>query len=140
MPTIRPARPEDLSRIAEIRTGVSENRLTDPTQISDQEVFWYLNEGIFLASQDEAGSVQGFACANPLNGFVWALFVIDPAQRKGHGSALLDALLARLEEAGHAQAWLATGPGTSAVAWYERRGWRITGTGLDRQIVLVRAL
>ena len=140
MPTVRPARPEDLPRIAEIRTGVSENRLADPTQISDQEVFWYMNEGIFLASQDDAGTVQGFACASPLNGFVWALFVIDPAQRAGHGGALLEALLARLKDAGHAQAWLATGAGTSCIGWYERRGWRTTGTGLDGQAVLVRAL
>ncbi|WP_372421576.1 GNAT family N-acetyltransferase [Salinarimonas chemoclinalis] len=140
MPTIRPARAEDLPRIAEIRLGVSENRLADPTAISDQEVFWYLNEGIFLASADDAGTLQGFACANPLNGYVWAMFVIDPAQGRGHGTALHEALTAALKQAGHAQAWLATGQGTKAIDFYARRGWRMTGVGLDRQAVLVRGL
>lgn len=140
MATVRTARPEDLPRIVEVRHGVSENRLLDPTQVSDQEVFWYLNEGVFLVSCDEAGTVQGFACANPLNGYVWALFVIDPAQKQGHGTALHDALLARLGEAGHRQAWLATGADTSAIGFYERRGWRVTGTGLDGQAVLVRGI
>ncbi|MGJ3264768.1 MAG: N-acetyltransferase family protein, partial [Salinarimonas sp.] len=133
MPTIRPARAEDLPRIAEIRLGVSENRLADPTAISDQEVFWYLNEGLFLASDDDAGVLQGFACASPLNGLVWALFVIDPAQGHGHGTALHDALLAGLKDAGQAQAWLATGQGTKAIGLYERRGWRMPGVGLGRQ-------
>ncbi|WP_188910293.1 GNAT family N-acetyltransferase [Salinarimonas ramus] len=140
MPTIRQARAEDLSRIAEIRLGVTENRLADPTAISDQEVFWYLGQGVFLVSEDDAGRPQGFACANPLNGYVWALFVIDPEQGKGHGTALHDAMLASLKNAGHAQAWLATGAGTKAIGFYERRGWRMTGTGLDGQAVLVRAL
>lgn len=140
MPTIRPARIEDLPRISEIRLGVSENRLSDPTAISDQEVFWYLNDGIFLVSTDEDGTVQGFAAASPLNGYVWALFVIDPAQGRGHGAALHDALVARLKEAGHAQAWLGTGYGTKAIGFYERRGWRVMGRGIQGQAVLVRRL
>lgn len=140
MPTIRPARAEDLPRISDIRHGVSENRLRDPTQVSDQEVFWYLNDGVFLAAADGAGTVQGFGCANPLNGLVWALFVIDPAQKQGYGAAVHDALLARLAALGHRQAWLATSPGTAAIGFYERRGWRVTGTGLDGQAVLVRGI
>ena len=40
------------------------NRLSDPSLVIVAEVAWYLEEAIFLVSEDEAG-VQGFVCANP---------------------------------------------------------------------------
>jgi hypothetical protein len=57
-------------------------RRIDPSLVIDAEVAWYLNEAIFLVSEDDEG-VQGFACANHQTGYVWALFVIDGAQGRG---------------------------------------------------------
>ena len=108
--TIRAAAESDLPRIRQVRHGTAENRLTDPSLVTDQEVAWYLKEAIFLVSEDEAG-LQGFACANPQTGYVWALFVIDEAHGRGHGTALLDEAIARLRAAGNRQAFLTTGPG-----------------------------
>ncbi len=79
-----------------------ENRLADPALVTDEEVSWYMDKAIFLVSQDDAG-VQGFTCVNHQTGYVWALFVIDEAQGRGHGTALLDAAMARLRAAGHRQ-------------------------------------
>src|ERR1700758_5130752 len=87
---LRPATAADLPRIYEVRQGTAENRLTDAPLVTDAEVAWYMDTAIFLVSEDEAG-VQGFTCVNHQTGFVWALFVIDEAQGRGHGSSLLDA-------------------------------------------------
>ena len=95
--------------------------MTDPSLVTDAEVAWYLDEAIFLVSEDEAG-VQGFVCANPQTGYVWALFVIDGAQGRGHGTALLDEAITRLRQAGHRQAFLTTGKDTGAAEFYRSQG------------------
>jgi ribosomal protein S18 acetylase RimI-like enzyme len=58
--------------------------------------------------------VQGFTCANHQTAYVWTLFVIDEAQGRGHGTALLNAATAPLKQAGHRQAFLSTEQGTRA--------------------------
>ncbi len=127
---LRAATLADLPRIWDVRHGTAENRLTDPALVTDGEVRWYLDEAIFLVSEDEAG-IQGFVCAHPLTGYVWALFVIEAAQRRGHGRALLDAAMGRLRQAGHRQAFLTTGPGTGAEKFYLSQGWRRLGADID---------
>jgi GNAT superfamily N-acetyltransferase len=131
---VRPATSADLPRIWEVRHGTAENRLTDRSLVTDAEVAWYLNEAIFLVSEDDAG-VQGFVCANPQTGYVWALFVIDGAQGRGHGTALLDAAIKGLRQAEHRQAFLTTGPKTKAAAFYRSRGWRQAGVDMRGEAV-----
>jgi GNAT superfamily N-acetyltransferase len=131
---LRPAARADLPRIHEVRHGTAENRLTDPSRVTDDEVAWYMDHGVFLVAEDDV-AVQGFVCANPQTGYVWALFVIDPAQGRGIGTALLDAALARLAEAGNSQAFLTTGAGTRAEGFYASRGWRAVGEDLEGGIV-----
>ena len=46
---LRPATSADLPRIWEVRHGTAENRLTDPSLVTDAEVAWYLSEAIFLS-------------------------------------------------------------------------------------------
>lgn len=131
---LRPASRAVLRRIHEIRHGTAENRLTNPALVTDAEVAWYLDKAVFLVSDDETG-IQGFTCANHQTGYVWALFVIDGAQRQGHGTALLNAALTRLREAGHRQAFLTTGKGTSAEEFYRRRGWESMGVNISGEVV-----
>ncbi len=131
---LRPATPADLPRIHEVRHGTAENRLTNPALVTDAEVAWYMNEAIFLVSEDGNG-VQGFACANHQTGHVWALFVIDGAQGRGHGTALLDAALTRLRQAGHRQAFLTTGHGTTAEKFYRANGWQPMGVSVSDETV-----
>ncbi len=133
-PRLRPATPADLPRIHEVRGGTAENPLTDADLVTDAEVAWYMEAAIFLVSEDENG-VQGFTCVNHQTGYVWALFVIDEAQGRGHGGSLLDAAMARLREAGHRQAFLTTGKGTKAEGFYEAQGWRAMGANLKGETV-----
>jgi GNAT superfamily N-acetyltransferase len=131
---LRAASRADLPRIYEVRHGTAENQLTDPSLVTDAEVAWYLDHAIFLVAED-GGAVQGFVCANPQTGYVWALFVIDAAQGRGLGTALLDEALDRLREAGNRQAFLTTDPGTRAAAFYASRGWRDVGRDVRGEAV-----
>ncbi|HEY8565425.1 MAG TPA: GNAT family N-acetyltransferase [Beijerinckiaceae bacterium] len=131
---LRPATRADLPRIHEIRHGTAENRLTNPALVTNEEVAWYLDHGIFLVSEDEY-AVQGFTCVNHQTGYVWALFVIDEAQGRGHGSRLLEAGMARLREAGHRQAYLSTERGTRAEAFYLAKGWHPMGANMGGEVV-----
>src|SRR3954464_15660055 len=133
-PRLRPANRADLPRVHAIRHGTTENRLSDPSLVTEAEVLWYLDNALFLVSEDETG-VQGFICANHQTGFVWALFVIDGAQGRGHGTALLDAAMIRLRQLGHRQAFLSTGKDTKAAAFYAAKGWTCMGLSLKGEAV-----
>jgi GNAT superfamily N-acetyltransferase len=131
---IRPATRADLPRIYEVRHGTAENRLTDPSLVTDAEVAWYLDEAIFLVSEDDS-AVQGFICANPQTAYVWALFVIDAAQGRGLGTALLHEATQQLRQGGHRQAFLTTGRHTRAAGFYRSKGWRQTGIDMRGEAV-----
>jgi GNAT superfamily N-acetyltransferase len=131
---LRPATRADLPRIHQVRHGTTENRLSNPALVTDAEVAWYMDEAIFLVSEDEAG-VQGFTCVNHQTGYVWALFVIDEAQGRGHGTALLSAATARLKELGHRQAFLSTGKGTKAEEFYRSKGWQSMDVNMIDEVV-----
>jgi GNAT superfamily N-acetyltransferase len=132
---LRRAKRADLSRIHAVRHGTAENRLTDRTSATEEEILWYMNEAIFLVSEDDA-DIQGFACADHQTGYLWALFVIDEAQGRGHGTALMNAVLEQLRQAGHRQAFLNTGKGTFAERYYLAKGWHPTGVNIDGDVVL----
>jgi N-acetylglutamate synthase-like GNAT family acetyltransferase len=130
---LRAATRADLPRIHEVRHGTAENRLTNPGLVTEEEVAWYLDHAIFLVSED-ATAVQGFTCVNHQTGYVWALFVIDEAQGRGHGSRLLGGAMARLREAGHRQAFLSTCGGTNAEAFYLAKGWQRMGVNMRGEV------
>ncbi len=132
---LRSATRADLPRIREVRHGTAENRLSDPNGVTVAEVEWYMDNAIFLVTEDEV-ALQGFACANPQTGYVWALFVIEEAQGRGHGTALLAEVSARLRDAGNRQAFLTTGIGTKAKKFYMSKGWKPTGVNSQGDVVL----
>ncbi len=136
---LRAATPADLPRIGVIRQAVKENVLSDPSKVSDEEVAWYMEQAIFLVSE-EGGEVVGFTCANHQTALIWALFIDPDHEGHGHGRALLDAALERLAGNGHRQAYLTTGATTRAARFYRQHGWRDMGLSLDGQAVFVKPL
>jgi GNAT superfamily N-acetyltransferase len=123
---LRRATDQDIARIFEIRNGVSENRLSDPTKVTVDHVRWFIaNPGIFLWEED--GQVAGFSAADPRNGSIWALFVDQPYEGRGIGQHLFARACTVLEEAGWARMWLTTDPGTRAETFYRLAGWQAVG-------------
>jgi GNAT superfamily N-acetyltransferase len=123
---IRKATRDDVPRIMEIRAGVRENRLRDPSRVTMEDVFGFVdNPGIFLWEED--GSIVGFSAGDPRNGNIFALFVEERYERRGIGKALFERACQVLVDAGCPRMWLTTWPGTRAESFYRAAGWRVTG-------------
>jgi GNAT superfamily N-acetyltransferase len=91
---------------------------------------------------EDAGRIVAFSMAYGAEGKVFALFTLPGFEGRGCGSRLLDEALTWLKSLGHERAWLSTGRGTRAQAFYERRGWIIEGHDPDdpQDIVLTKLL
>ncbi len=124
--TIRRAMPADIPRISEIRWAVRENRLSDPSRVTETEVVWSIENGPLFVFE-EAGVIMGFSAPDPRDGSIWALFVDPVYEGRGIGRALLDRSESRLVETGHIDAWLTTDPGTRADRFYREHGWTESG-------------
>jgi len=124
---IRKATRADIPRIMEIRAGVRENRLRDPSRVKVEDVRWFVDSpGIFVWLEDHG--IVGFSAADPRNGNIFALFVEEACEGRGIGRALFDRACNVLLDAGCPRMWLTTWPGTRAERFYRKAGWQVTGT------------
>jgi len=117
---------QDIARIIELRAGVSENILSDPSKVTLEDIRWFIaNPGIFV--WEENGEVAGFSAADTRSGFIWALFVDEPYSGRGIGRTLLECACQTLKSAGFERIRLTTDPATRAERLYRRAGWRLIG-------------
>jgi ribosomal protein S18 acetylase RimI-like enzyme len=87
---IRNATRLDIPRIMEIRAGVRENKLRDPSRVTIEDVCWFVdNPGIFV--WEAGGKIVGFSAADPRDGSIFALFVEEDYEGRGIGQASLSA-------------------------------------------------
>jgi len=133
---IRRARFEERDRINEIRFAVHENKLGDPTAVTEAHYAWFTEHpGIWVWEEEEDGRILGFSAGDTRDGTIWALFV-DPAhERRGIGRALLEAACESLRCAGHRTAMLTTEPGTRAEGFYRAAGWSAIGTSPKGELI-----
>lgn len=137
---IRPASRSDLPRIFEIRDGVRENRLTDPSRVTEADAVWFIDNAALWVWEEADGSVTGFSGSDPRDGSIWALFVAPGHEGKGIGRALLDRSCDALREAGHQAAVLSTEPGTRAERHYRAAGWIVAGTNPRGELIFQKTL
>jgi GNAT superfamily N-acetyltransferase len=124
--TLRLAVPADWPEVMELRLSVAENRLSDPSKVT-QAIYedYILRRGRgWVAELD--GRIAGF-CIAARDGEVWALFVRPGFEGRGLGLALMEACVAWLAAQGVGEAVLETGAGTRAERFYRRFGWREAG-------------
>ncbi|UQA56274.1 GNAT family N-acetyltransferase [Polyangium aurulentum] len=132
--SIRPATPADIPRLMEIREAVRENRLSDPKVVPASDYCEFIaHSGIWV--WEEFGQILGFSAGDTRSGWVWALFVDPPYERRGIGRALLPEACASLRRAGHQILKLSTAPGTRAERFYLADGWRPAGRSASGEIV-----
>jgi len=123
---IRKATRDDIPRIMEIRAGVRENRLRDPTRVTVEDVRWYIdNPGVFVWVEGQR--IVGFSAADPRNGNIFGLFVEKDYEGRGIGRALFERACEVLVQSGCPRMWLTTWPETRAERFYRQAGWRLTG-------------
>jgi GNAT superfamily N-acetyltransferase len=117
---IRKATRVDVPRIMEIRAAVRENKLRDPSRVTVEDVYWFIdNPGIFVWEED--GGIVGFSAADQRSGSIFAL------RGRGIGRVLFERACNVLIDAGCPRMWLTTWPGTRAERFYRKAGWRVTG-------------
>jgi GNAT superfamily N-acetyltransferase len=131
---IRRAHFEERDRISEIRFAVQENKLGDPSAVTDAHYAWFTEHpGIWV--WEEAGRILGFSAGDTRDGTIWALFVDPPHHGRGIGRALLGAACDSLRSAGHRTALLTTDPGTRAERFYRKAGWTSIGTSPKGELI-----
>ena len=136
---IRRARIEERDRLREIRAAVRENRLGDPSRITDDDYAWFTEQpGIWVWEED--GAILGFSAGDTRDGTVWALFVAPGHERRGIGRALFAAACEALRLAGHRTALLTTEPGTRAEYFYRKAGWEVVGDSPRGELIFRSAL
>ena len=137
--TIRRARQGDHPRITEIRMGVKENILSDPSRVTIDDYIWFRdNPGVWV--WEENGDILGFSAADTRDGSIWALFVDPRHERRGIGRPLFEKALDVLRQDGHRIAWLTTDPGSRAESFYRAAGWKVIGTSQRSETILLGLL
>ena len=132
---LRQATRSDLAGLWRVRYAVVENTLT-PGRIEDGEVVGQLETSGRGWVVEEDGEIVAFAIGDASGANVWALFVHPGAEGRGYGSRLHDTMVEWLWTHGLTTLWLHTGADTKARGFYERRGWRCTGTHDRNQVRL----
>ena len=131
---IRRAHHDERQRITEIRSAVQENRLADPSLVTDEDYAWF-EEHPGILVWEEGGQILGFSAGDTRDGAIWALFVDPASERRGIGRALFAAACETLRRAGHRTAMLTTDRGTRAERFYRAAGWKIVGTSTRGELI-----
>lgn len=124
---IRVAEIKDIPQIQLVRNLVTENRLSDPALVPDNDVEDYINrrgKGWVCEINDE---VVGFAIADLVDNNIWALFIHPDFERIGIGKNLHDEMLNWYFSQTDKTLWLGTAPKTRAEMFYRKAGWKEVG-------------
>lgn len=132
--SIRTAAANDIPAMHRLRSGVRENRLSDPRRISEASYLPYIAAGSAWVAETDAGTV-GFAAIDAQARSVWALFIDPNAEGAGIGRALHRRMLEWAREQGIACLSLDTGKGTRAAQFYQRAGWTRAGITDDGSLL-----
>jgi GNAT superfamily N-acetyltransferase len=123
----RQAELKDIKEMQVVRNAVKENQLTDPSQVTDEEVEDYiLRRGRGWVCEIN-NAVTGFAIADLADHNIWALFVHPDFEGRGIGKKLHDEMLNWYFSQTSQTVWLGTLPGTRAENFYRKAGWKETG-------------
>lgn len=124
---IRQALPADIPQIQLVRNAVTENVLSDPGLVTDQdcEEFLALRGRGWVC--EVADQIVGFSIVDLQDNNVWALFVRPGFDQRGIGRQLHDTMLDWYFTQTQESLWLGTAPGTRAEAFYRKAGWEETG-------------
>ena len=132
--TIREAKIEDIQQIQTVRNSVTENTLSDPGLVSDQDCKEFITErgrGWVCEVNDQ---IVGFAIADLKERNIWALFIDPKFEKKGIGQKLHKVMLNWYFEQTKDTVWLGTAFNTRAEHFYRNAGWTEVGTHGTKEI------
>ena len=126
-PSYREAEPRDIPQMMNIRMAVRENRLNNPSLVTEKdcgEFLFHRGKGWVC---DLDGNILGFAIADLKDENIWALFIHPDHAGQGIGKTLHEIMMDWYFDQGKTWVWLGTAPGTIAEKFYKSQGWTAKG-------------
>ncbi len=126
--TIREARLDDIRQIQYVRNSVTENTLSDPSLVTDEDCANFIvhrGKGWVCEIKNE---LVGFAIVDLKEHNIWALFLKPEFEKQGIGKLLHDGMLDWYFAQTKTTVWLGTSPHTRAESFYRKAGWKEIGT------------
>lgn len=117
----------DIKQIQYVRNSVTENTLSDPGLVSDDDCKEFLTrrgKGWVCEMNDQ---VIGFAIADLKEHNIWALFLDPKYEKHGIGQKLHNMMLDWSFRQTQETVWLGTAPNTRAENFYRKAGWTEVG-------------
>ncbi len=123
---IREMLPTDVPAAHAIRVCVRENRLTDPSVVTEQDYHEFMARDTMSWVCEWEGELAGFVMVDMEKQNLWALFVAPEQEGKGIGRTLHEAMCsAYFAKAGILR--LTTEPASRAERFYRRAGYMDRG-------------
>lgn len=123
----REAQIADLPAIMEVRLAVNENRLSDPTRVTEADYTDYITRRGKGWVCEMDNRIVGFAIADLEEHNIWALFILPGFEGMGIGRRLQQDMLNWYFSNTSETVWLSTAAGTRAEGFYRKTGWREAG-------------
>lgn len=131
---IREANIEDIKQIQHVRNSVTENTLSNPSVVADEDC----EEFITIRGKGWVCEINkqiiGFAIADLKESNIWALFLDPKFERRGIGQKLHQTMLDWYFTQTKVTVWLGTASNTRAEKFYRKAGWKEVGTHGPKEI------
>lgn len=123
----REATDEDIHQIQIVRNAVTENTLSNPNLVTDDDCREFLFERGKGWICEIDNQIVGFSIADLKENNIWALFVHPKHDKKGIGKQLHKMMLDWYFSQTKETVWLGTSPKTRAENFYRKQGWTEVG-------------
>lgn len=131
---IREANIEDIKQIQHVRNSVTENTLSNPNVVADEDC----EEFITIRGKGWVCEINkqiiGFAIADLKESNIWALFLDPKFERRGISQKLHQTMLDWYFTQTKVTVWLGTASNTRAEKFYRKAGWKEVGTHGPKEI------
>lgn len=131
---IREATTNDIKQIQIVRNSVTENTLSDPDLVTDEDckLFLIIKGKGWVCEIDN--NIIGFSIVNLQDNNIWALFIKPEFEKQGIGKQLHDIMLNWYFKQTTKTVWLGTSPETRAETFYRKAGWVEIGKNGDDEL------
>lgn len=134
--TFRTAELSDIKQMQVVRNLVTENRLSNPNRVTDEDVALYISKKGKGWVCQVSSFIVGFSIIDLEDRSVWALFVDPNFAENGIGKELHRVMLNWYFEQTRDNLVLGTTPNTRAERFYQLQGWTSIGSYPNGEIKL----